>query len=70
MHQYWVVGGEYTDTGFAALVPGKGEEWIGPFGDYAKAKAEWQKRSWQKVDNCFVRYRIETIHEDHPPCSD
>lgn len=70
MQQYWVVGGEYTNTSFTAVVPGKDEEWIGPFGNYEGAKAEWQKRSWQKVDNCFSRYRIETINDDCPPCSD
>ncbi|MEO1192202.1 MAG: DUF4170 domain-containing protein [Pseudomonadota bacterium] len=70
MQQYWVVGGEYTTTHFTALVPGKSEEWIGPFGDYENAKEEWQKRSWQQVDNCFARYRIEAMSDDCPPCSD
>jgi len=70
MQQYWVVGGDYETTRFVSVVPGASEEWIGPFGDYAEAKKEWQKRSWQAVDNCFTRYRIETLQEDHPPCSD
>ncbi|MBC6405764.1 MAG: DUF4170 domain-containing protein [Rhodospirillales bacterium] len=70
MQQYWVVGGEYRTTQFTAVVPGKDEEWIGPFVDYDRAKAEWQKRSWESVDNCYSRYRIERMSDDCPPCSD
>lgn len=70
MVRYWVVGGEYTDTHFAKLAAGKNEEWIGPFVDYQAAKKEWAKRSWGSVDSCNVRYRIETIDKDDPPCSD
>ena len=33
MAQYWVVGGEYTDTYFHEALDGS-EEWIGPFIDY------------------------------------
>ena len=70
MRQFWVVGGEYTDSRFRDLVGGS-EEWIGPFADYESAKAEWAKHAWHTVDSCAVRYRIEHIDKDRPPpCTD
>ncbi|MEE8534483.1 MAG: DUF4170 domain-containing protein [Kiloniellales bacterium] len=70
MAQYWVVGGEYTDTHFHEALDGN-EEWIGPFGDYQTAKQEWAKRAWRTVDDCHARYRIERIDPDSPPaCTD
>ena len=71
MAQFWVVGGEYTSTFFAHLVAHQDEEWIGPFANYEHAKEEWAKRSWQEVDDCHTRYRIERIDPDvPPPCTD
>ena len=56
MEEYWVVGGEYTDTTFTAL---KGaEERFGPYATFEAAQTEWQKRAWMEVDNCNIRYRI------------
>jgi len=70
MAQFWVVGGEYTDTHFHETVGGN-EEWIGPFDDYKAAKAEWAKHAWSSVDDCHTRYRIERIDPDSPPmCTD
>lgn len=70
MAQYWVVGGEYTDTGFQVSLGG-GEQWIGPFGDYEVAREEWAKRVWRTVDECNTRFRIERIDPDvPPPCTD
>ena len=70
MRQFWVVGGEYTDSRFRDLVGGS-EEWIGPFQDYESAKEEWAKLAWQSVDHCATRYRIERIDPDQPPpCTD
>jgi Domain of unknown function (DUF4170) len=57
--QYWVVGGEYTDTDFATIRDGQAEERYGPFDSLEKARAEWAGRSMAKVDNAMVRYRIE-----------
>lgn len=69
MAQFWVVGGEFSDTRFhEALTPG--EEWIGPFEDYESARREWAKRAWPKVDDCHNRYRIEKLDPDDPPCTD
>jgi hypothetical protein len=70
MGQFWVVGGESTDTHFHEAVGGS-EEWIGPFDDYKEAKAEWAKHAWNSVDDCHTRYRIERIDPDSPPiCTD
>lgn len=70
MQQYWVVGGEYTDTRFHHTVGGA-ETWIGPFDTYEAAMTEWSKHAWQTVDDCHTRYRIESIDKDAPPpCTD
>jgi catechol 2,3-dioxygenase-like lactoylglutathione lyase family enzyme len=58
MGRYWVVGGEYRDTGFTEPAGGS-EQRLGPFADYESAKAEWQARAWASVDNALARWRIE-----------
>ena len=71
MAQFWVVGGEYTDTRFKETLGQGDEKWIGPFGDYELARQEWAKRAWHTVDECYTRYRIERIDPDvPPPCTD
>ncbi len=71
MAQFWVVGGEYRDSGFRDMARGCDEEWIGPYDDYDSAMAEWNKRAWTKVDVATTRYRIERIDPDAPPpCTD
>lgn len=55
---YWVVGGHYKDTRFEELAPGHGPERYGPYKTYREAEQEWQRMSWQQVDNCHVFYRI------------
>lgn len=69
MTKFWVVGGDYEDTGFQEPVNGN-EEWIGPFSDYEGAKQVWAKHAWHTVDHCTTRYRIEKIDPDAPPCTD
>lgn len=56
--RYWVLGGEYVDTGFRDLMPGTLEERLGPFDSYDTAHQAWQTRAWATVDNCNRRYRI------------
>ena len=56
--RYWVVGGEYTDTSFKTLAPGKREERVGPFAKYADAYAAWSARARATIDDATVRYRI------------
>ncbi len=57
MH-YWVVGGEYKDTTFRELIPGKTEERLGPFASYEEAHKVWATRAWATVDNALMRFRI------------
>jgi len=66
MKRFWVVGGLYADTGFDRIAEGGREERIGPFTDYAGAKAAWQKRAWETVDSANARFRIE--EEGGEPC--
>ncbi len=56
--RYFVLGGDYQDTGFRTLVPGTEEERIGPFDTYEQAHAAWQSRAWATVDSCTKRFRI------------
>ena len=55
---YWVIGGEYEDTSFKNIKSGEKLTKLGPFETYDLAKKEWDKISWEKVDNCNVRYII------------
>lgn len=58
MKRYWVVGGEYRDTDFVELAPGRVEERIGPFATYEDAHKAWAGRAWATVDSCLVRYVV------------
>lgn len=58
---YWVVGGEYTDTGFEEMAAGIEEERYGPFNSYKEAQALWQQLSWRHIDDAHVRYRIDHV---------
>ena len=63
--RYWVIGGDYEDPEFRALVPGT-ETMAGPFDDEMKARTEWTRLSCcpEKSRNCTTRYSIaaESIH--------
>jgi hypothetical protein len=67
---YWVVGGEYTDTRFETLVPGKALERHGPYASYKQAHELWASRAWATVDDCHCRFRVveggETAPGDGP----
>jgi hypothetical protein len=56
--RYWVVGGEYADTSFTRLAPGKAEECYGPYATYNEAYAAWSARARATVDDATIRYRI------------
>ena len=58
MNEYWVVGGEYVDSSFAALLPGRSPERYGPYRSYDEARKEWQARTMATIDNALIRYRI------------
>jgi hypothetical protein len=55
MAEFWVVGGEHTDTTFAKVAK---LETFGPFPTYEAARREWQGRTMQTIDNALMRYRI------------
>jgi len=56
MH-YWVVGGEYVDADFHALVPGT-EKMIGPFLDERRARNEWIRLTYSPYVSATTRYSI------------
>jgi len=58
MAQFWVVGGEFTDTSFKQLAPGKMLERHGPYASYKEAYKVWQERAWKTVDDCNYRFRV------------
>lgn len=58
---WWVVGGEYEDTGFVKIAEGGEEERFGPFDSYKEAQAVWSQMSWRHIDDAHIRYRIDHI---------
>jgi hypothetical protein len=63
--RYWVIGGEYEDAGFSALIPGT-ETMAGPFTEEQKARTEWTRLSCcpEKSRIATIRYSIaaESVH--------
>jgi hypothetical protein len=55
---YWVLGGEYIDTRFETLAPGRALERFGPFDSYEAAHEVWASRAWATVDDCHTRFRV------------
>ncbi len=55
--QYWVVGGEFSDTGFTDLVNGSGEI-MGPYIDRAEAERAWSEVATETRSSCCTRYSI------------
>ena len=58
--QFWVVGGAYTDTKFTRLANGETERRFGPYASEDEAREMWSGLSMAAVDDCHVRYRIES----------
>ena len=58
MSEYWVVGGEYADSKFNALLAGRSPERYGPLRSYDDARKEWQSRTMATIDNALVRYQV------------
>jgi len=58
MTHYWVIGGEYTNTRFDTIAPGKTLEKYGPFESYQAAHDLWASRAWATVDDCHCRFRV------------
>ena len=63
--RYWVIGGEYEDPNFQALIPGT-EKMCGPFADEQRARVEWTRLTCcpERSPCATVRYSIaaETVH--------
>ncbi|HLO77667.1 MAG TPA: DUF4170 domain-containing protein [Magnetospirillum sp.] len=60
--KYYVVGGEYADTGFTQIAAGHKEERFGPF-DEREAHVCWRALTGKTVDNAMVRYFIRADDE-------
>jgi hypothetical protein len=60
--QWYVVGGEYSDTDFQTIAPGKSLDVFGPF-TRPEAMAKWREVTGRTVDNAMVRYDLCTAEE-------
>jgi hypothetical protein len=63
--RFYVVGGEYADTGFARPAPGATLECHGPLTE-AEAHDLWRRLTGQTVDNAMVRYMVEEREVSEP----
>ncbi len=59
---YWVVGGEYGDSSFTSLAPGKELEVFGPFEKW-EALGFWRGMTSKSVDEALVRYDIRENYD-------
>ena len=62
--RFWVIGGEYEDPDFRALIPGT-EKMSGPFESEQKARTEWTRLTCcPDGGTATTRYSIaaETLH--------
>lgn len=57
--QYWVIGGEFRDTHFSAMVEGSAQA-FGPFRSYEDAKAKWREQSLNSRHKAHMRFTIAT----------
>ena len=55
--EWYVVGGEYADTGFETIASGKQLETYGPFARQ-EALNKWRELTGKTVDNAMVRYDL------------
>lgn len=60
--QWYVVGGEYADTAFDEIAPGKTFESHGPF-SRKDAMDKWRALTAMTVDNAMIRYDLCTGDE-------
>jgi Domain of unknown function (DUF4170) len=64
--QFWVVGGEYTDTQFTTIVPGERLHRLGPFASYPEAYRVWEAHARATIDDCHARFEIVESEPAHP----
>jgi hypothetical protein len=55
--RYWVVGGDYTCTGFKSLKDGT-HQMVGPFEQRTDAQAAWRQLSDETRSRATARYAI------------
>ena len=55
--QFWVIGGEYTDSGFTRLADGTSQV-FGPFSDYRQAQTVWREHSMNNRHLAMTRFTI------------
>ena len=55
--KYWVIGSEYTNTGFREIVDGT-QHVYGPFISYDDAQMTWREQANATRSRCHVRYTI------------
>jgi len=60
---FWVVGGEYADSSFTKMQPGKELEVYGPFDKWDAALGFWRGRTSKSVDDALVRYDIRENYQ-------
>ncbi|WP_158914912.1 hypothetical protein [Caulobacter sp. S45] len=58
--RFWVIGGDYTCTGFKALRGGSQVE--GPFESRDEAKAVWKQLSREHSSRATARFSIASEH--------
>ena len=62
--RFWIVGGEYQDPNFRALIPGS-EKMVGPFESEHRARTEWTRLTYcPDTSGALLRYSIatESVH--------
>ena len=55
--RFWIVGGEYQDTGFDTLVEGTARM-VGPFTNRDQAMTAWRGLAEQTRSNALARFTI------------
>ena len=60
--QWYVVGGEYADTGFETIAEGRTLELHGPF-DRQGAMNKWRELTGKTVDNAMIRFALCSAEE-------
>ena len=59
---WYVVGGEYSDTTFQTIAPGKTKQVLGPFGR-KEALDKWRELTGKTVDSALTRFDLCTGEE-------
>ncbi|MDO8606267.1 MAG: DUF4170 domain-containing protein [Phaeospirillum sp.] len=59
---WYVIGGEYADTGFQTIAPGKKKDILGPY-NRQDALNKWRELTGKTVDSALTRYDLCTKEE-------